>query len=187
MPASIADDVEAARKTYHRFGQFSDALARLRERIEREPMEREELRKICWEMGFPGDFDVAQITWQPDYDPFFYDQLCRRARRLYLFREEYIFDLEKSVVVETPQLGHATYLFAKPQNMEQFLAAYVRTAKEEIRQNRNNVAEVLGFLGRVIHGTNPRSWLTELKTKIGERVDDAAATSGDLSDNFAVD
>jgi len=191
LPASTTDDVETARKTYHRFGQFSDALARIRKRIEREPIEREALRKICWEMGIPGDFDVAQITWRPDYDQFFYHQLCRRARRLYLFREEYLFDLEASVVVETPQLGHATYLFAKPRSMEQFLAAYIRTTKEDIRHNQGNVAEALGFLGRVIHGTSPRTWLTELKAKIGERVDyaaaaAAAAASADLSCNFGV-
>ena len=148
------------------------ALDRVRERIEREPMEREDLRRICWEMGIPGDFDVVEITWRPDYDQFFYQQLCRRARRLYLFREEYIFDLEKAVVVETPQLGHATYLFAKPRTMEQFLAAYIRTTKEDIRRNRGNVAEVLGFLGRIIHGAHPRrAWVAELKSKIGERVD----------------
>jgi hypothetical protein len=39
----------------------------------------------------------------------------------YLFREEYIFDVG-GVVVETPQIGHATYLFAKPASMESFLA-----------------------------------------------------------------
>ena len=43
-----------------------------------------------------------------------------RARRIYLFRQEYIFDVEKAVVVETPQLGHATYIFAKPRSMDTF-------------------------------------------------------------------
>jgi hypothetical protein len=42
------------------------------------------------------------------------------ARRIYLFRGEYIFDLEKTVVVETPQLGHATEVFVKPKSMEGF-------------------------------------------------------------------
>ena len=58
-------------------------------------MEREQLRSLCWDLGMPGDFNVAQISWQPDYDEFFYQQLCRRARRLYLFRDEYIFDLPR--------------------------------------------------------------------------------------------
>jgi len=184
LPASIADQVETARNTYHRFGQFSEALARIRERIAREPMEREALRKICWETGIPGDFDIARITWQPDYEKFFYDQLCRRARRLYLFRDEYVFELEAAAVVETPQLGHATYLFSKPRSMQQFLAAYIRTTKEDIRHNRGNVAELLGFLGRVIHGASPRTWLAELKAKVGERVDSVAVA--DVSENFGV-
>jgi hypothetical protein len=171
LPVGTAEDVESARRTYHRFGQFSGALPHIRERIEREPMEREDLQRICWDLGMPGDFDVAQITWRPDYDPFFYRQLCRRARHLYLFREEYIFDLETGVAVETPQLGHATYLFSKPNCMEAFLATYIRGTKEDIRQNRGNIAETLGFLGRIIHGTNPRAWLAELKSKIGERVE----------------
>jgi len=177
VPANIAEQIEAARKTYHRFGEFSDALDRIRARIEREPLEREQLRSLCWDLGMPGDFDVSQISWKPDYDPFFYQQLCRRARGLYLFREEYIFDLPRVVAVETPQLGHATYLFSKPQSIEAFLAAYVATTKEAIRQNRANVAEKLGFLGRVVHGSNPRVWLRGLKARLGEAADCAQVAS----------
>jgi hypothetical protein len=177
VPANIAGQVEAARKRYHRFGQFSDALGQIRARIEREPMEREQLRSLCWDLGVPGDFDVAQISWQPDYDEFFYQQLCRRARRLYLFRGEYIFDLPRSIAVETPQLGHATYLFSKPQSIETFLTAYTATTKEAIRQNRANVAERLGFLGRVVHGSNPRLWLRTLNARLGEAADSPQVAS----------
>lgn len=128
------------------------------------------LQKMCGDLGLPGDFDVAHITWRLDYDTFFYRQLCRRARRLYLYRAEYIFDLESVTVVETPQLGHATYLFTKPVDMSQFLTAYASVTKEDIRHNRDNVAEKLGFLGRLIHGVNPRAWLQELKARLGEVV-----------------
>ena len=126
---------------------------------------------MCSEMRIPGDFDVAQISWCPDYDPFFYRQLSHRARRIFLFREEYIFDVEKAVVVETPQLGHATYVFAKPRSM------YTNITKDDIRRNRNNAAEQLGFQERVIHGTNPRAWLREVRQRIGEKVDSAAVSS----------
>ena len=147
VPANIAEQIEAARKSYHRFGQFSDALGQIRARIEREPMEREQLRSLCWDLGMPGDFDVAQISWQPDYDEFFYQQLCRRARRLYLFREEYIFDLPRVIAVETPQLGHATYLFSKPESIEAFLAAYVATTKEAIRAESCQCGGTAGIPG----------------------------------------
>jgi hypothetical protein len=176
VPANIAEQIEAARKSHHRFGQFSDALGQIRSRIERQPMERDQLRRLCWDLGMPGDFDVAQISWKPDYDSFFYGQLCRRARRLYLFRDEYIFDL-RMIAVETPQLGHATYLFSKPQSMEAFLAVYTPTTKEAIRQNRANVADRLGFLGRVVHGSNPRVWLRALQTRLGEAADSPQVAS----------
>ena len=147
VPANIAEQIETARNRYHRFGKFSDALAKIRARIEREPLEREHLRSLCWNLGIPGDFDIAQINWQPDYDAFFYRELCKRVRRLYLFRSEYILELEHCVVVETPQLGHATYLFSKPRTMEEFLAVYITSTKEDIRQNRCNIAEKLTLSG----------------------------------------
>ena len=111
---------------------------------------------MCANLRLPGDFDVALISWRADYDPFFYRQLSSRARRIYLFRDEYLFDVEKAVVVETPRLGHATYVFAKPRSMDSFLATYTKITKDDIRRNRNNAAERLGFLGRVVHGKNPR-------------------------------
>ena len=170
VPANITEQIETARRSYHRLGEFSDALSQIRARIGREPLEREQLRSLCWDLGIPGDFDVAQISWKPDYDPFYYRELCRQAR-LYLFRDEYIFDLPRVIAAETPQLGHATYLFSKPQSIEAFLAAYTATTKEAIRQNRANVAERLGFLGRVVHGSNPRIWLRSLSARLGEAAD----------------
>ena len=45
----------------------------------------------------------------------------------------------------------------------------------DIRPNRDNIGEKLGFLGRVIHGSNPQSWAKELRDHIGERPDFAEA------------
>jgi len=171
LPLDFQLQMESARTTYHRFGQYSRALDQIRLCLDHRAVERMELQRMCSELRIPGDFDVAQISWRPDYDPFFYRQLSRRARRLYLFRDEYIFDVEKAVVVETPQLGHATYVFAKPRSMDSFLAMYTKITKDDIRRNRDNAAERLGFLGRVIHGTNPRAWLKEVKLRIGENTD----------------
>jgi hypothetical protein len=176
LPANLAEQIAEARKTHQRFGQFAEALDQIRLRIESAPVEQAELQKFCARLGIPGDFDVALITWRPDYDPLYYKQLSKRARRLFLFRSEYIFDLERAVVVETPQLGHATYLFSKPASMAEFLAIYSHVTKDDIRHNRGNVAEGLGFLGRLIHGLNPRAWLKELKARLGEAVDQLEAS-----------
>ena len=116
----------------------------------------QELDRICDELRIPPDFDIAQISWKPDYDWFYYGQLRKRTRKMFLFRDEYIFELERAIVVEVPQQGHATYVFSRPANLDQWVREYARTLKDDIRQNRANVAERLGFLGRVMHGRNPR-------------------------------
>jgi hypothetical protein len=168
LPPNSADQVTEARRLHHRFGEFAEALDQIRASLESVPIERGNLQKLCARLGMPGDFDVALITWKPDYDAFFYKQLSRRARCLYLFRSEYIFDLERTVVVETPQLGHATYLFSKPANMSEFLGIYSKVTREDILRNRSNVAERLGFLGRLIHGLKLGAWLKDLKACVGE-------------------
>ncbi|MCI0627072.1 MAG: hypothetical protein L0387_36400 [Acidobacteria bacterium] len=179
LPADIAERISKARNDHHRFGQFANALECIRRRIEAGPVERATLQKMCSDLGIPGDFEIAQITWKPDYDALYYKQLCKRARRIYLFRSEYVFELERVVIVETPQLDHATYIFSKPASMPEFLAIYTNVTKDDVRYNRGNVAERLGFLGRLIHGRSFRAWLTELKTCLGEVLDysEAAAVS----------
>lgn len=171
VPVNIAEQINEARHIHHRFGQFAGALDQIRARTESVPIERVELQKLCAGLGIPGDFDVGLITWKADYDAFYYRQLCKRARRLFLFRCEYIFDLERAVIVEIPQLGHATYLFSKPAGMTEFLTLYRIVSREDILRNRNNTAERLGFLGRIVHGLKPQAWLKELKVRLGEAVD----------------
>jgi hypothetical protein len=61
-------------------------------------------------------------------------------------------------------------VFTKPRSMEGFLALYTRINQEDIRRNRDNIGERLGFLGRVIHGTNPRAWLQEVRERVGEKI-----------------
>ena len=171
LPAGVREQLASARQMYRRFGRFFDALDRIRQRLEHEALEWKELARICDDLGVPPDFDIAQISWKPDYDFFHYEQLRRRARRIFLFRDEYIFELERATVVEVPQQGHATYVFSRPADLDQWVREYSRAAKEDIRHNRGNIAERLGFIGRVMHGRNPRAWLRELRAKIGEPAD----------------
>ena len=171
LPADFQQQLETARTTYHRFGQYSQAFDQIRLRLEHRAVEKAELERMCSGLHLPGGFDVAQISWRADYDAFFYRQLSRWARRTYLFRDEYIFDVEKAVIAETPQLGNATYVFTKPRSIESFLALYTKITKDDIRRNRNNASQRLGFLGRVIHGTDPRAWLKEVRQRMGEGIE----------------
>lgn len=172
LPSDLTGKIDEARKIHRQMGRYAAVLKSLRERLESEPIEIGELREICSRLGMEDNFDVTLITWKPDYDSFFYRELRERARFVYLFREEYIFQLERAVVVETPQLGHATYLFTRPPSMAEFLATYREVAREDILQNRANAAEQLGFVGRLIHGRRHDVWLRELK----RRLDEAAVT-----------
>src|ERR1700730_7546154 len=171
LPLDTQELLANALKLHHRFGQFFDAIQRIRVRLEQEPLERQELDRICDSLHIPPDFDVAQISWKPDYDWFYYGQLRKRTRKRFLFRDEYIFELERAIVVEVPQQGHATYVFSRPGNLDQWVRDYARTLKDDLRKNRSNVAERLGFLGRVMHGRSPKTWLRDLHAKVGEAVD----------------
>jgi len=171
LPADAEETLANARKLHNHFGQFFDAVQEIRDRVEREPVERQELVRICNDLGIPPDFDIAQISWKPDYDPFFYNQLRKRTRKLFLFRDEYIFELERAIVVEVPEQGHATYVFSNRGNLDQWVREYASMSKDDIRRNRLNAAERLGFVGRVMHGRNPRTWLRDLRVKVGEPVD----------------
>ena len=168
LPADISERIQAARRRHHIFGQHADFFARLRARIEREPVEKSVIERLCGEAGFPGDFDVKQITWEAGYDVFYYHELLKRARTAYFFRDEYVFELEKTIAIEKPQSGHATYLFARPQNLERFLALYSSVRREDIRRNRGNVAERLAFVARIGHGMHPHVWLKELGLRLGD-------------------
>jgi hypothetical protein len=167
LPADINERIEAARHRYHLFGQHADFFDRLCARIEREPVAKLEIERLCGDAGIPGDFDVAQITWEADYDAFYYRELLKRARTVYFFRDEFIFELERLIATERPELGHATYLFAKPANMDDFLRQYARTTKQAIRANRDNIAERLCFIGRFAHCIYRSGWLARLCTMLG--------------------
>ncbi len=170
LPIDINERIEAARRRHHIFGQHADFFDRLRARIEREPVAKSEIERLCGDAGIPGDFDVAQITWEADYDAFYYRELLKRARTVYFFRDEFIFELERVIAAERPELGHATYLFAKLTNMDDFLRVYARTTKQAIRANRDNMAEYSGFVGRTSHGIKPQTWLESLRVFLGGSV-----------------
>ena len=180
VPANLVEQVDQARKKHQRFGKYAPAIEEIRAFLQRQPLERADLQRTCDHYGIPGDFDVTQITWAPDYDPAFYKQLARWSRRLYLFRSEYIFEMRKAIVVETPEVGHATYLFQKPASIDAFLSRYITVTKQDIRHNKHNIAEQLGFIGRILHGRNPRAWLKELKRYLGESLNmhDTMSASG---------
>jgi len=86
-------------------------------------------------MVFLADFDVTQITWAPT-------TILRSTSNSRIgagactLSIEYIFEMQKAMVVETPEVGHATYLFRKPASIDAFLSRYIAVSKQDIRQNK---------------------------------------------------
>jgi hypothetical protein len=75
------------------------------------------------------------------------------------------------LIAEIPEPGHATYLFAKPENQDDFLDRYAKLTREDIRRNRGNLATSLGFVGRVVRGKRKKRWLADVLKQAGERAD----------------
>jgi len=171
VPADAQKALADARRLYQRFGEYHDAIEQVQTRLQREPLDQRELGDLCRRLGIPPDFDIAQFCWRPDYDPYFYQQLKKRSQNVYLFRDEYIFQLPGAIAAEVPQLGHATYVFAKAGDVREFVNKYATTCRDDIRKNRGNVAQQLGFIARVMHGSNPRRWDRDLRARIGEAPD----------------
>ncbi len=172
-PPNAVELIAKAQRTYQRFGRYFDALLPLQARIAREPVECAEIEEVLGRLGIPGDFDPKMLAWKPDYEECFYAELSKRARSVYSFRGEYIFEWGRAMVAEIPETGHATYLFRRPPDLDNWIRTYAQFTREDVRRNRGNAAEALGFLGRVMHGRNPRSWLKELRFRAGENIDAA--------------
>jgi len=171
VPSEAQIAISTARRAFQRYGQHYDEIQRIRLRLDREALDEQALSALGRQLGIPADFNVMQFCWKPDYDPYYYQQLKKRSQNVFLFRGEYLFQMPRAVVAEIPQMGHATYVFAKPADVLEFVRLYAATCRDDIRRNRGDVAEQLGFVGRVMHGSNPRTWLRELRSRAGETVD----------------
>ena len=180
LPANTGDALSSAHRTYRRLGEYHDAIERIRTRLSREPLDDGELTSLSRSLGIPADFEIAQFCWKPDYDPYFYQELKKRSHNVYFFRDEFVFQLSKVIIAEVPQLGHATYIFARPADVRAFVRLYSKVTRDEIRKNRGNTADQLGFIGRIMHGNNPHSWLRELHTRIGRCRDYSAPAAASI-------
>ncbi len=171
VPEGLMADIECARAFHDLLGRHSDLIRRMAAQIDSCPAEHCLVEK--WFRDFNADPELRpqHVNWQPDYDDFYFEELRKRSKTWFLFRDEYLFVWHKIFIAEIPSLGHATYLFMRPQNVEEFLAEYSKTARDEVRRNRGEVASRLGFIGRVVRGHRKMRWLNEVLTRAGEQVE----------------
>ncbi len=140
----------------------------MRKLVEKEPVEHKQIQKWFDQLDVSPRLEPNQITWRPDYEQFYFEELRIRSLSWFLFRDEYLFVFPRVVVSEIPQSGHATYLFVNPTSLEQFMARYATTTRRDIRHNRADVATGLGFIGRVVRGTKKKRWLQDVLKLAGE-------------------
>jgi hypothetical protein len=171
MPSSLAVDIRSALAVHALLGQHSDLVRHVREQCEKVPVEHTEVQGWLDQAGASCHLKPHHVTWRPDYEPFYFEQLRKRSRRWFLFRDEYLFVWDKVVIAEIPALGHATYMFGKPAHMDEFLGHYAKLSRGDIRRNRDNQATALGFIGRVVRGKRRKRWLADVDRQAGEKQD----------------
>ena len=170
-PANVAEDLQHAQTIHALLGEHADLVQHIRNQCEKIPVEHTQVE--CWfdQVNASSHLKTHHVTWRPDYEPYYFEQLRKRSRTWFLFRDEYLFVWGNVLIAEIPEPGHATYLFAKPDNLDDFLERYAKITREDIRRNRDNLATALGFVGRVVRSKRKKRWLADVLKQAGEKAD----------------
>jgi hypothetical protein len=171
MPDGIADDVHRARAIHALLGEHANVVEKIRAEVQKQPVEHIQIQDWFDGVGASKQLKPQHVTWQRDYDPYYFEQLRERSRTWFLFGSEYLFVWPHVLISEVPQLGHATYVFARPSDIQALMRDYSRATREDIRRNQNNVATELGFVGRVVRGRKKKRWLIDVLNFAGEKAD----------------
>lgn len=168
MPNDLADDICRAQALHALMGQHATLIEKIRSEVHTRPVEHAQIQGWFDRLGASEHLKPQHVTWQPDYDPHYFDELHKRAATWFLFRNEYLFIWATLLISEIPQAGHATYVFKKPWDVCAFMGAYAQVNRDDVRRNRDNAATRLGFVGRVVRGKNKKRWLRYVLALAGE-------------------
>jgi hypothetical protein len=169
-PSSVAPRFETARAFWEHFHPHADIVALLRARLEHEPIEAQQAAEWCHAHGVRPPIEARWVNWEPDYEECFYRELAARARAVYLFRNEYLFVFDQTVVSEIPQAGHASYIFHPNTSLDAFLRSYAQTTRHAIRTEPKNARTTLGYAGRIPHLRKFSVWIEKIARTFGRPV-----------------
>ena len=170
-PEGLMADIDGARAFHALLGRHADLIRQIAAQIESHPAEHSLVEKWFRDFNAEPGLRPQHVNWQPDHDEFYFEELRKRSKTWFLFRDEYLFVWHKILIAEIPALGHATYIFSRPANLEEFMASYAKTERDDVRRNRHDVASRLGFIGRVVRGQRKMRWLNDVLKRAGEQVD----------------
>jgi hypothetical protein len=114
ISTDISEDIQHARTIHALLGEHTDLIERIRAKVEKQPINHLQVRDWLDRLGASAHLKPQHVTWRPDYEPYYFEQLRKRASTWLLFRAEYLFIWANVVISEIPQAGHATYTFANP-------------------------------------------------------------------------
>jgi hypothetical protein len=175
-PSSVAPRFDAARSFWEHFHPHADIVALLRARLEQEAIEAQEAAAWCQAHGVRPPLEARWINWEPDYEEAFYRELAARARAVYLFRNEYLFVFDQTVVSEIPQAGHASYIFQPNTSLNAFLRSYAQTTRHAIRTQSKTARKRLVYVGRMPHVRDLAAWIARIEGTVA-RPDPERATA----------
>ena len=161
--AALASRFEAARAFWRHFHPHAEVVALLRARVEQESVEAGEAAHWCLSRGVRAPVDARLINWEPDYEESYYRELAARAKAVYLFRNEYLFLFDNTIVSEIPRAGHASYIFHPPNSLEAFLRQYARATRHAIRSEPALAKKTLGYCGRIPHLKETAAWIANIE------------------------
>ncbi|MBV9082256.1 MAG: hypothetical protein JOZ62_06255 [Acidobacteriaceae bacterium] len=169
-PSSVAPRFETARAFWDHFHPHADVVALLRARLEQEAIEAQQAAEWCHTHGVRPPVEARWINWEPDYEEVFYRELAARARAVYLFRNEYLFVFDQTVISEIPQPGHASYIFRRNTSLDAFLRSYAQTTRHAIRTEPKNARTSLGYAGRIPHLKDLSVWIEKIARTVASPV-----------------
>jgi hypothetical protein len=137
-------------------------VALLRAHLEQEPMEAEQAVRWCLSRGVRPPLEARWINWEPDYEESYFRELATRAKAVYLFRNEYLFVWDQTVISEIPRTGRASYLFHPHTSLEGFLRRYAQRTRQAIRTDPANSRKTLGYAGRIPHAKDLSVWMGKI-------------------------
>ena len=171
VPEGLAADIARARALHSLLGEHADLVRHAGAQIEKYPVEHTTIQKWFDDLAVSTDLKPHYVNWLPDYEPYYFEQLRKRSRTWFLFRNEYLFVWPQVLIAEVPEPGHATYLFSAPAQLDEFMQRYAGFDRDDVRHNRNNAASRLGFIGRVVRGRRKQRWLNDVLKRAGEKAD----------------
>jgi hypothetical protein len=171
LPDSLSDDIAQAKAIHALLGQHAELVRQIHVQLQKQPIEHVQIQYWFDQLRASAHLKPQHVTWSPDYEPYYFEQLRKRSLTWFLFRDEYLFLWPNVLIAEVPEQGYATYVFAKPDNMDAFLRKYSTVTRQDIRHNRDCLATELGFVGRIVRGRRKKRWLADVFKHAGEKAD----------------